>query len=78
LNKKRVTWEPSHWRNPATKPFSRHDEIILKPTNLYRGEASLVCGLGVRIGSMFEAAILLGLFSAGIFVAHAVEAYHAQ
>jgi len=27
---------------------------------------------------MFEAAVLLGLFSAGIFVAHAVDAYHAQ
>jgi hypothetical protein len=37
------------------------------------------CGLGVRMRTMVElAALLMGLFSAAIFVAHAVDAYHAQ
>jgi hypothetical protein len=36
-------------------------------------------GIGVRTSSMVEAAAaLLALFSAGIFVAHMVEAYHAR
>jgi hypothetical protein len=41
-NKKLVTGDQDRWRNPATKPFSRDDEIILKPTNLYRYRVYLV------------------------------------
>ena len=34
------------------------------------------CGLGVRMKAMVElAAVVMGLVSAGIFVAHAVDAY---
>jgi hypothetical protein len=39
----------------------------------------LARGRGVRMNSMIEVAIaLLALFSAGIFLAHAIEAYHAR
>jgi hypothetical protein len=62
----------------ATKPFSRRDEIILKQTGVYRS-GSHQCGPGVRVSVMIEvAAVLMGLFSVGIFVAHAVDAYQAH
>ena len=64
--------------NPPTKPFSGPDEIILKPTSPYLSICK-ECGLGVRVSAMVEvAAILIGIFSVGIFLAHAVDAYHAQ
>jgi hypothetical protein len=62
----------------ATKPFWSRDEIVLKQANAYSSERSQ-CGLGVRMRTMVElAALLMGLVAAGIFVAHAVDAYHAQ
>ena len=68
-------------RNPvksATKPFSGRDEIILKQTRVYR-TVVYPRGLGVRMSAMIEvAAVLMGLFSVGIFVAHAVDAYQAH
>jgi hypothetical protein len=37
------------------------------------------CGLGARTSAMVElAAVVMGLISAGIFVAHAVDAYQAR
>jgi hypothetical protein len=64
--------------NSATKPFSGRDEIILKQTGAYQS-AIRQCGLGVRMSAMVEfAALLMGLFSAAIFVAHAIDAYQAQ
>lgn len=63
------------------KPFSRDDEIILKPTtplSSYQTSMTSACG-SVRMNPMVEAvAALLVLFSAGIFLAHVVDAYHAQ
>jgi hypothetical protein len=38
-----------------------------------------LCGLCVRMSFMVElAAILIGLFSVGIFAAHAIDAFHAR
>jgi hypothetical protein len=64
--------------NPATKPFSGRDEIILKHNGVYRSEC-IGAGLVYWMRAMIElAAVLMGLFSAGIFVAHAIDAYQAQ
>jgi hypothetical protein len=36
-------------------------------------------GIGLwRTRSMLELALIIGSFSAGIFLAHAIEAYHGQ
>jgi hypothetical protein len=62
---------------PATKPFPRTDETILKPTDLYQWAGWV--SVSVRIGPMLEAAAaVLVLLSAGIFLAHAVDAYQAR
>jgi hypothetical protein len=60
----------------AEKPFFRPDEAVVKQspitTNSFRSTV-------VRVRSMIEAVIaILGLFSAGLFVVHAVDAYRAQ
>jgi hypothetical protein len=54
------------------------DEVILKQISVYRFNLYL-CGLDARTSPMIEvAAVVMGLVSAGIFVAHAVDAYRAQ
>jgi len=59
-------------RRDRHETIFRNGEIILKPTAVY--QEGLV--LAYRVSSMVEVvAALLGLCSAGIFLAHAVEAY---
>jgi hypothetical protein len=61
----------------ATKPFFRGDETILKRRAFNKGTET--AHFGVRMISMFElATAFIALFSASIFLAHAVEAYRAQ
>jgi hypothetical protein len=68
-------WNPVH---QATKPFLERDEVILKQISVYRFDM-YPCGLDARTSAMIEvAAVVMGLVSAGIFVAHAVDAYRAQ
>ena len=68
-------WNPVH---QATKPFLGCDEVILKQISAYRF-VLYPCGLDPRTSVMIEfAAVVMGLVSAGIFVAHAVDAYRAQ
>ena len=68
-------WNPCKY---ATKPFLERDEVILKQNSVYRIDV-YPSGLDARMSVMIEvAAVVMGLVSAGIFVAHAVDAYRAQ
>lgn len=51
--------------------FFRSDEIVLKRRAFIEGPTS--AQIGIRMSSM----LLIAFFSACIFLAHAVEAYHA-
>ena len=82
MGQKLVTSVFAKWRwNPlkyATKPFLERDEVILKQISVYR-LVMYPCGLDARTSVMIEvAAVVMGLVSAGIFVAHAVDAYRAH
>ena len=68
----------AHFTLGAVKLFSRNDVIILKPIRLYAPCAYQWRSVGVRVISMFEVAIALGVFSAGIFLAHMLAAYRAR
>jgi len=68
-------WNPCKY---ATKPFWERDEVILKQISVYRIDV-YPSGLDARTSVMIEvAAVVMGLVSAGIFVAHAVDAYRAH
>jgi hypothetical protein len=55
------------WRVGPKASSSIHIEIILKPTRPY---------FGVRASAMINVAVaFLGLFSASVFLAHAIEAF---
>ena len=82
MGQKLVTPVFAKWRwNPfkyATKPFLERDEVILKQISVYR-LVMYPSGLDARTSAMIEvAAVVMGLVSAGIFVAHAVDAYRAH
>jgi hypothetical protein len=69
----------------AVEPAFRHETIFGRRRNhpetkrrLWTLEISK-CGLGLRTSFMVElAALVIGLFSVGIFAAHAFDAFHAQ
>jgi hypothetical protein len=82
MGQKLVTSVFAKWRwnslKLATKPFWERDEVTLKQISVYRLDL-YSCGLNARKSAMIEvAAVVMGLVSAGIFVAHAVDAYRAQ
>jgi len=82
MGQKLVTSVFAKWRwnllNYATKPFLERDEVILKQNSVYRIDV-YPSGLDARTSVMIEvAAVVMGLVSAGIFVAHAVDAYRAH
>jgi hypothetical protein len=57
------------------KPLLKRE--LVKPETTRSCAIVAVASCGVRMGSMIAVA-LFGLFSTGIFLAHAVDAYHAQ
>jgi hypothetical protein len=60
----------------GTKPFFEVDETILKPKTFIWGAGQRQA---FKVCSMIELVIVvIALFSAGIFVAHAVDAYQAH
>jgi hypothetical protein len=60
----------------ATQPSFRNDKTIL---NVEVHAVAISAQIRLRTSSMFElATAFITLFSASIFLAHAVEAYHAQ
>jgi hypothetical protein len=65
--------EPEYTIGPSTKPLRRFDETVLKQTPAINARNSKTGCV-----KMIEAVTaILALFSAGIFVAHAVDAYRA-
>ena len=59
--------------------FSETHETILKPRGCSQSGGMTSAGTAVRMNSMVELVVaVVGLASAGIFLAHAIDAYQAE
>jgi hypothetical protein len=78
MDKQSVTWsdvEPERRDETIFWQRRNHSETNRRLSTLITSR----CGLGMRTSFMVElVAILIGVFAAGIFAAHAIDAYHAQ
>ena len=81
----------SDWQGPHLKDngrptplhfftfFSETHETILKPRGCSQSGGMTSAGTAVRMNSMVELVVaVVGLASAGIFLAHAIDAYQAE